>query len=142
MSETIIMHAALEHIEANDLGHLPRELVDFARRQIVNAILYKGDERRREDRHPMLLPVRAVEIDENDNPVGQPFDLVTRDVSATSVGLISTEKIQAKQLAVEMVLAGTAVILAVEMRWSGEMGPFYGAAGSYARRLPGFPGEG
>ncbi len=133
------MHAALERIEPSTLSHLPQELVDFARRQIVNVILYKGDERRRENRHPMLLPVRAVEIDNDDRPVGDAFDLVTRDISSTSVGLVSTERITADRLAIEIVLAGTAVIMAIEMQWSGELGPFYGAAGIYIRKLNEFP---
>ena len=129
----------IRHLEIDSLNHLPPELVDFAKRQFVNAHYYRGDERRSEERHPMILPVRAVAVDDNGNPTGDPFELVTRDVSATSIGMIHTDLVEADHLAIELKLAGTQVDLMIQVMWSGEMGPFYGVAGKYTRRLSRFP---
>lgn len=129
----------LNQLENEALAHLPRELVDFARRQFVNATLYKGDERRREYRHPMVLPVRAVAVDFDAKPIGEPFDVITRDVSSTSIGVIHTNLVQSEYLAIRLPMAGIEVNLMIELLWSGAMGPFYGAAGRYLRRLSEFP---
>ena len=121
------------------IDSLPKELVDFARRQIVNATMYKGDERRQEDRHMMMLPVRAVRVDENNQPLGETFDLITRDVSASAIGLIHSQRIHGKRLAIQFVMAGTEVNLVIDIAWSGPMGPFYGAGGPFVERLDQFP---
>jgi hypothetical protein len=129
----------IRHLEIDSLAHLPPELVDFAKRQFVNTHYYRGDERRSEERHPMILPVRAVAVDDNGNPTGDPFDLITRDVSATSIGLIHTDLVTADDLAIELKLAGAQVDMMIHVMWSGEMGPFFGVAGKYVRRLSRFP---
>lgn len=129
----------MNQIEIDALSHLPPELVGFARRQFVNAMMYKGDERRRENRHPMVLPVRVVPVNKNGEAIGDAFDVITRDVAATSIGLIHTELILSDRLAIEMCLAGTDVDMMIEILWAGAMGPFYGAAGRYVRRLDHFP---
>ena len=128
-----------ESICLGDTSALPKELVDFARRQVVNAILYKGDERRREERQPMMVPVRAVVVDEENQPLGDPFDLITRDISSNTIGLIYTEPVDAERMVVEFSIAGTTVTLVTETIWSGPLGPFYGCAGRYIDRLTEFP---
>lgn len=129
----------IKSIETDSLCHLPTELVDFARRQFVNATLYKGDERRRENRHPMMLPVQVIPLNSRGEPIDDLFDVVTRDVSPTGIGLIHSELIMAEYLAIHLTLAGTDVDMMIEVLWSGAMGPFYGAAGKYVRRLDEFP---
>lgn len=120
-------------------GTVSKELVDFARRQLVNATLYKGDERRREERHPMMVPVLAVGVDENNQPLGEPFDAITRDVATTSIGLFHAEPILHERLAIHMTLANTDVDLVITMKWKSPMGPFYGSAGVYVEKLDRFP---
>jgi hypothetical protein len=120
-------------------GTVSKELVDFARRQLVNATLYKGDERRREDRHPMMVPVLAVAVDENNQPLGDPFEAITRDVAATSIGLFHAEPIKHDRLAIHMTLANTDVDLVIRLMWRRPMGPFYGSAGVYLEKLDRFP---
>jgi hypothetical protein len=124
---------------AGDTKALPKELIDFARRQVVNATLYKGDERRSEGRHPMMLPVRAVQVDDENQPLGPSFDLITRDLSSKSISLIHTDRIDCDRLAIHFFIAGTDVNLVIELVWSGEMGPFYGAAGRFVVKLDEFP---
>ena len=120
------------------LEHFPTELVQFARRQIVNAALHKGDELRSEGRYPMLVPLRAIEVDQDNNPRGEEMELVTRDISATGIGMIYTEKIEAKRMAIQFLMAGTEVNLVVDVVWSGALGPFYGAGGKYIEKLDEF----
>jgi hypothetical protein len=124
-----------------DIKTLPKELVDFARRQVVNAMLYKGHERRVEGRYPMMLPVHAVWVDENNEPIGESFDLITRDMSSTGIALIHTRPInRARRLAIHFFISDTEVNLIIEMIWSRDMGPFYGAAGRFVAKLDHFPG--
>ena len=119
---------------------LPKELVDFARRQVVNAMFFKGDERRREGRYPMMLPVRAVQVDADNKPLGECFDLITRDMSSTGISLIHTDPIQGDRLAIHFFIAETEVNLVIDIVWSRELGPFYGAAGRFVVKLDQFPG--
>jgi hypothetical protein len=122
------------------INHLPKELVDFARRQIVNAILNKGDERRDEGRHHMMLPVVAVPIDLDNQPAGAAFDLITRDISASAISLIHSEKIVGQRLAVQLRIARETVNIVIEIVWSEALGPFYGAGGEFRDKLDYFPG--
>jgi hypothetical protein len=123
-----------------DIKTLPKELVDFARRQVVNAMLYKGHERRVEGRYPMMLPVHAVWVDENNESIGESFDLITRDVSSTGIALIHNRPINRDRMAIHFIIAETEVDLVIEMIWSRDMGPFYGAAGRFVAKLDHFPG--
>lgn len=122
-------------------GTLPQELVDFARRQLINAVLYKGDERRREQRYPMMLPVLLVPVDENNQSIGETIEVITRDIASSTIGLFHVERIEHKRLAIHMKLADTEVNLAVEVTWEGPLGPFRGLAGRYLEKLAQFPGD-
>ena len=122
-----------------DFATIPQELFDFARRQVASAMMYKGDEHRRELRNPMVLPVRMVAVDDSNQPIGEPFQVVTRDVSKNSIGLIYLDKIQGDRFAIHMLLAQTDVFMVIWLTWSGPMGPFYGAAGEYVEKLTEFP---
>ncbi len=129
----------LSNVCHGDFTTIPKELFDFARRQVANALMYKGDERRREDRHPMVVPVRMVAIDEENEPTGEAFQVVTRDVSNGSIGIIHFDEILGDRYAIHLSLAQTDVYLAVEIVWTGGLGPFYGAAGRYLEKLDDFP---
>ena len=129
----------LSNVCQGDFTTIPQELFDFARRQVVNALMYKGDERRREGRHPMVVPVRMVAINDEHQATDEPFQVVTRDVSSNSIGLIHLDEITGEHFAIHLSLAQTEVIMAIELTWTGELGPFYGAAGRYVQRLEQFP---
>lgn len=118
---------------------LAKELVDFTRRQIVNATMYRGDEQRHEGRHLMMIPVRVVEVDQHNVAIGEPVELISRDLSASSIGLVHTDPIDAERLALNFHIAGTAVMVVIHVVWSGPMGPFYGVAGRFVAKLNAFP---
>lgn len=120
-------------------GTLSNELVAFAKRQLVNATLYKGDQRRREERHPMMLPVLAVSVDENNQPNSDPFEVITRDVAPKSIGLIHAEHMRYDRIAIHFTLASTNVDIVIALKWREAMGPFYGSGGVYLERLDRFP---
>ncbi|MGB0599515.1 MAG: hypothetical protein ACPGLY_22765 [Rubripirellula sp.] len=128
-----------DSLQIGNTSNLPQELVDFARRQVVNAIMYKGDQQRRDERQPMLMPVLAVAVDQENQPLGETFNLITRDISPNTIGLIYTEPLDADRLVVQFSIAGTDVTLVTELVWSGAMGPFYGCACRYVDRLDQFP---
>lgn len=120
-------------------GTLSPELVAFAKRQLVNATLYKGRQRRREGRFPMMVPVIGVALDDQNQPVSDPFEMVTRDVGATSVGLIHEDPMLHQRIAIHMVVGGVDVDMAIALKWRGALGPFYGSGGVYLARLDHFP---
>lgn len=120
-------------------GTLSSSLVAFAKRQLVNATLYKGDQRRREQRHPMMLPVLTVGVDQANAPISEPFEVITRDVAPASIGLLHAEHMPFERIAIHFELAKTNVDLVIELKWREPMGPFYGSGGVYSARLDSFP---
>jgi len=121
------------------LQKLPQELSDFAKRQFLNSTVYTGGERRQDKRHTMAIPVVVIGLDEQNQPVGNPIEVITRDVSPTSIGFFHTEKLDADRLAVKLKLADTEVNLVVLMEWHADAGPFYGMGGAYIEKLDTFP---
>ena len=121
-------------------GTLSRPFLEFARRQLVNATLYRGAERRLEDRHPMMLPGLVVPVDESNQTIGEVSEVVTRDVATSSIGLFHQEPFDEKRLALHMHMSGTKVNLIIKVIWKGPMGPFFGSAGWYVDKIDDFPG--
>lgn len=124
-------------------GSLTKPFLEFARRQLVNATLHGGNEKRLEARHPMMLPALVVPIDERNFPVDETIEVVTRDVASTSIGLFHQEPLDPrhKRLALQMFMVGNEVNLVLQVVWRGPMGPFFGSAGWYLDRLDSFPGR-
>ena len=63
---------------------------------------YEGDERRSEERTPVVAVVPAVEVDKDYQPVGAEFTVVTRNISTRGISLLHEEKISATHLAIEL----------------------------------------
>ena len=116
-----------------------QELADFARRQYVNARLYKGEERRIEGRHMMMMPVWVVPVNSDNEATGEPIQIITRDISSRGIGLYHEAPINDDRLAIQFEIADTEVNLVIDLLWMRPMGPFYGSAGSYAEKLDQFP---
>ncbi len=122
-------------------GTLSREFIEFARRQLVNASTYRGSEKRGEGRQPMMLHAMVVPIDENNQAIGRPIEVVTRDVASTSIGLFHEQPLEHKRHALKMRMAGVDICVVVSRIWMGEMGPFYGSAGWFVEQLSELPVE-
>ena len=121
------------------LQKLSQELSDFAKRQFLNSTVYKGGERRQDKRHTMAIPVIVIRLDEDNQPVGDPLEVITRDVSPTSIGFFHTDALDTNRIAVKLKLADTEVNLVVLLEWQADAGPFYGMGGVYVEKLDEFP---
>ncbi len=87
----------------------------------------------------MAIPVVVISLDEQNQPVGNPVEVITRDVSPTSIGFFHTENLDADRLAVKIKLADTEVNLVVLMEWHSDARPFYGMGGVHIEKLDAFP---
>jgi hypothetical protein len=56
------------------------------------------DERRVEKRKPVVLEVIAVPLDEQRQPIGEPFLALTRNISSGGIAILHTEKVSAPYL--------------------------------------------
>ncbi|MGA2062267.1 MAG: PilZ domain-containing protein [Thermoguttaceae bacterium] len=117
----------------------PASLVSFVKRQIRNAHLQRDMDRREEERHLMLVSVLAQPVDEQYRVIGEPFALVTRDISEKGIGLVHTEPINDNLLAIQMSLAGEEVNVVVRLLWSKALGPFHYIGGEFVAKLVSFP---
>lgn len=117
----------------------PAELVSFVERQIRDAQLYDGVERRSERRHLMAVPVLVQPVDAQLNATGAPFGAVTRDISMTGLGLVHGEPIDPQLLALRMCLAEEEVKLVVEVLWCRAFGPYYYVGSKAISKLESFP---
>jgi hypothetical protein len=132
MSATVIRSSAA--------AEPPVELVSFAMRQIQKTRLDGRfyPERRSEMRQLIVVPVRVQPLDEESKPVGEPFTIVTRDVSTKSVGLIAMSPILHRLLALEMYFSHDTARVIAEVIWSKPMGPFEGVGCRIVRKLDAF----
>lgn len=131
----------IDEVSDGYTGQLSKPFIEFARRQLVNATRYCAVERRAEERHPMLIPAIVVPVDDDNRPIGDPMEVVTRDVASTSIGLFHEGPLRNKRMALRMKLAGAEVNLLLQVIWHSEMGPFFGSAGWYVKKLDEFPYE-
>jgi len=116
----------------------PPELVDFVKRQIREAQVYGGKERRSEERYLMLVPVLVQPVDAQCNPIGDPFVAVTRDISRKGIGLVHGQPIPHPLVALRMSLAGEEVNVVARLLWSEVLGPYYYVGGEFVAKLAGF----
>lgn len=117
----------------------PQELIDFAERHIRNASVYSKLERREQKRHFIVVPVVAVPVDEQFQPIGDAVALVTRDISSKGIGLVHFEPLSQGLLAIRMRLAGDEVNVVIEIGWSKPLGPFELSGGRFVAKLESFP---
>jgi hypothetical protein len=117
----------------------PTNLVAFVKRRIRDAHLQNDVDRRKEERHPMLVPVLAQPMDQQYRAIGEPFTLVTQDISEKGIGLVHTEPLTDNLLAIHMSLADEDVNVVVRLLWSKALGPFYCFGGEFVAKLVSFP---
>jgi len=112
--------------ETPALSHQPSAaLVAFAKRQVSQAVLYTGSERRGELRHLLVKPVHVYPADERFSPVGPPQIMVIRDISARGLGLVYEDLFKSQQILVRISLPSIEAILGANVQWNRPVGPFY-----------------
>jgi len=114
-------------------------LVAFAKRQVRNAKLYAGPERRSEPRDLVVMPVVVQPVDEQLCPLGEPLAMVTRDLSPKGVGLIHEQRLPHDRIAIRLLVQADEVILVGAVRWRKPLGPFYLCGCEIVDKLPCFP---
>ena len=133
------MPLMIDEVSASYQGTLSRSFVEFARRQLVNASMFHDPEQRNEDRHPMMLPVLMVPVNESNEPIGTVTEAITRDIASTSIGLFHENPMECERAVLHLKMAGVPVNMSVKIIGADEMGPFYGSAGWYTEKLDAFP---
>ncbi len=122
------------------LGTISDELARFARRQFQNATKFAAhDERRCEERVPLLVTVLAVPINKENEPIKAPFEMLTRDVSDSALGLIHVEPMRHERLAAMFELNGKEHVFTAELIRREARGPFHGSALRFLDVLDKFP---
>ena len=115
------------------------ELLSFVKRQVRNAQLHRDAERRSENRSSIAVPAVVQPLDKHHQPVGEAFAVVARDISPKGIGLVHTERIDHKLLALQISLGGEEANLVVRVVWNMGLGPFYGIGGEFVAKWDRFP---
>lgn len=89
--------------------------------------------RRKDERVTLLATVVAIPINDADQPCGEPFKAVARNVSEGGMSLLHTRSIRSERLAVRWKPLGAAGLVTAVLRVyrCGPMGPFYEVAGQF-----------
>jgi hypothetical protein len=93
-------------------------------------------ERRREERYPVSIAIPAIAVDEKYRPLGEAFQVLTRDVSTRGISLIHTEPVKAQFLAIELpVPEGAKTQLVIRVLRCRPVERFYEIGGQFVARL-------
>jgi hypothetical protein len=110
--ETMTAHApeACEHFEA-DAAEValhphrtrpPERVANFVRRVIRGEKFYAGPERRMHLRYPITMPVQVTPLDAEFEPVGEPYQVVSRDISVGGICLYGPQATNHRYLQLEI----------------------------------------
>jgi len=92
--------------------------------------------KRESERFQMATWVPAVLIDEQLEPSGDPFLVMTRNISTSGIALVHTQPIQEGRIAIELTGAsGERIQLALQILRCRELDRFYELGCRYLRRL-------
>ena len=117
----------------------PPELIAFVERQIRDAQPHPWRDRRLEKRNLMVIPVLGRAVDDNYQPIDEPFWLVSRGISSRGIGLVHMDRFEHKLLALQMTIAGEEVVVVTRIEWQRGTGPFCSSGASFVAKLEDFP---
>src|SRR5262245_45627175 len=100
-------------------------LLAFVQRQVLQAELYAGPERRDETRQALAKPVLVYPADEDFNPTGPSCAMVIRDISSRGLGLVYEELNDWPLVVIRISLHDDETLLGAVVRWRRPAGPFY-----------------
>jgi hypothetical protein len=100
-------------------------LLSFVKRRVAQVEAYHGQEKRSELRCLLVMPVVVQAVDEHIQPVGEAQAMVICDVSPTGLGLVHEHPFHHSRVVVHLSYPEDGKLLAVEVRWSKPLGPFY-----------------
>lgn len=96
-----------------------------------------ADDRRSAPRQQLVLPVPTLKLDEDFYPVGEPFTMISRNISASGIALLHTEPISGHfAIGLKFPRHGEKQFVVEALR-SVPVGPFFEVAGKFAQRMTG-----
>lgn len=98
-------------------------------------IMASQHEQRDSERRALAISVTALKLDGNLHPVGEPFRIMTRDISESGIGLLHYEPVDAPYLAIQLPgLAEQPIQLVTELVRCREVDGYYDVAGMFVTR--------
>ena len=91
-------------------------------------------------RQLLMMPVIVQGVDDLIAPQGDPQAMVVRDFSHRGLCLVYEQPFKHVRVAVMLTFPEEGTILAAEVRWSKELGPFYQLGCEVVGKLTAFPG--
>ena len=88
-------------IDPASLLHPPKAVIGFVER-LTSGVFTPGKERRKEPRYSVATIVEVQPLDEAFQPEGDAFRVVTRDISASGIGILDSRPVHSKYLAVQL----------------------------------------
>ena len=94
--------------------------------------IYAGEDRRTECRQRIMIPVLATPFDEEKRPTSDAFHAITRDLSESGIGLLSTRPVREKFLAILAQSMSTEedMLVLIEITRCRRVGHYYDIGGS------------
>ncbi len=92
-------------------------------------------DRRAHVRHPLMMAIATVAVDDDVQPVAEPVTMITRDISSHGIGLIHTQPVDAKWIVIELPLQTGTEQFVMEVVRCHPVDRFYDVGGRFIRRL-------
>ena len=110
----------------------PERVANFIRRVIRGEKFYPGAERRNSLRYPITMPVKATPLDDRQQPIGESFLAVTRDISIGGLCMYHLEAVSARFLQLELTSQSDEQLhVVLEVVRCRQTGPFFEIAGRF-----------
>jgi hypothetical protein len=125
--------------DLEDLDTSPRNIAEAVKKVVRRSRPTVFNEKRRHQRFHPIATIRAMPIDDEYNPLGNPFEATVKDISAGGIAFFHTRTILQTFLAIEILTAeedrGIQMILQV-LRCE-PLGRFYVISGKFVARIDG-----
>ncbi|MBC8355482.1 MAG: PilZ domain-containing protein [Planctomycetes bacterium] len=113
----------------------PTELVNFVHR-LADETLRDHLEERRFPRYKLTVEVWVQPVNDDFEPLGEPFTAISRDISAGGIGIMHTRAVRDKHLWLRLVtLGGGTMNVVVEVLRCRSVGMFYDIGAKFVAKL-------
>lgn len=124
------MKASTQGFYTPDLAPPTAALIDFVNQLAVG--MQPAVERRAVPRLPTAFSATVVRLADDLQPIGEPFDVVVRNISTRGLAFLTSQPIDVEHVAISMTNpAGTSVELRVRVRRCQALGPCFDVGGEF-----------
>jgi hypothetical protein len=121
-------------IDPASLLHPPKAIAAFIG-QLTSGVFIPGKERRKEPRYAVAIIVEVQPLDKDFQPAGDVFRVVTRDISASGIGILDSRPVDCKYLAVQLTNPeGEQMQMVMEVLRCQRLGNIYDIGGRFITR--------